>query len=111
MSDQMSAPLTKTNTSALISLLAGIAGLTFLPFVGSIVAVLLGQTARKEIDLSGGAQTGDGLARAGVILGWIGIGLAVIGVCFACVVILVSVGIPIWLAGSETSMLGLVHLI
>jgi hypothetical protein len=42
-----------------------------------IVAIVLGRSARKEIALSGGALSGDGMARAGVILGIIG---SVVGV-------------------------------
>ncbi|MGN6577309.1 MAG: DUF4190 domain-containing protein [Nocardioides sp.] len=42
-----------------------------------IVAVVLGRSAQKEIALSMGALTGDGMAKAGVILGIIG---SVIGV-------------------------------
>jgi len=73
-----------TNTMALVSLIAGIVGLTIFPFVGSIVAVITGNIGRKEIAASAGAQSGDGLALAGLIMGWIGVGLGVIGICLAC---------------------------
>ncbi len=73
-----------TNTMALVSLIAGIVGLTFFPFIGSIVAVITGNIGRKEIAASAGTQTGDGMAKAGLIMGWIGIGLGVIGICLAC---------------------------
>lgn len=77
-------PGTKTNTMALVSLIAGILGLTMFPFLGSIAAVITGNIGRKEIAASGGAETGDGLAMAGVIMGWIGIGLGLLGICMAC---------------------------
>jgi hypothetical protein len=37
--------------------------------------------ARKEIRNSRGAMQGEGLAKAGIVLGWIGVGLAVMGIC------------------------------
>lgn len=61
----------KTNALAVISLVFGI---LWLFWIGSLVAVITGHMARKEIERSGGAQSGDGLAIAGLVLGWIGIG-------------------------------------
>lgn len=75
------------STTAIISLIAGILGLTVLPFIGSIVAVITGPMAKREIAESGGGLSGEGLATAGTVLGWIGIGLAVLGCCIATAVI------------------------
>ena len=66
----------KTNTLAIVALVAGIAGLTVIPFVSSIVAVVTGHMARKEVRRTG--EQGDGLALAGLITGYIGIGLGVL---------------------------------
>lgn len=77
-------PVAAPNSSmAIVSLVAGILGFTFFPFIGSIVAVITGGMAKKEIQNSGGTLGGEGLAKAGVILGWIGIGLGVLGFCIA----------------------------
>jgi hypothetical protein len=76
------------STMATVSLISGILGLTFLPFLGSIVALITGYMAKKEIVESRGAVGGDGSAKAGIILGWIGIGLSLCGVCIAGVAIL-----------------------
>jgi hypothetical protein len=46
-----------------------------------IPAVVLGRNARREILASGGQLTGDGMARAGVIMGWINIGLSILTIC------------------------------
>jgi hypothetical protein len=70
-----------TNDKALISLIAGILGLTLLPLIGSIVAVVTGGMARREIRDSAGAYGGEGMATAGLVLGWIGIALSGIGLC------------------------------
>lgn len=75
---QQYAPVTPTNTMAMLSMIAGIAGLTLLPVIGSIAAVIMGPMARKEMARTG--EQGQGMATAGVITGWIGIGLAVLGI-------------------------------
>jgi hypothetical protein len=66
----------QTNTLAIVSLVAGVAGLTVLPFLASIVAVVTGHIGRKELRAKG--QSGDGLAIAGLITGYIGIGLGLL---------------------------------
>ncbi len=77
------APRQENNTLALISLIASILGLTFIPTVGSIVGLILGYMARKQIRAGTGAVGGEGLAKAGISRGWIGVALAVIGMCIA----------------------------
>ena len=69
-------PAAKTNTLSIVALIAGIAGLTFVPFLSSIVAVVTGHMARKEIRRTG--EQGDGMAVAGLITGYIGIGFGVL---------------------------------
>lgn len=65
-----------TNGKATIALVVGIASL-LLSFcclgVAGIVAVVLGMKARSEISASGGRQTGDGMALAGIITGAVGV--------------------------------------
>jgi len=101
-----SIPQTTPNSSlALVSLVAGILGLTALPTIGSIAALVTGYMARKEIRESGGALGGDGMATAGLILGWIGVGLLLIGICIACVAFaLIPLGIITY--GTETFLPG-----
>ncbi len=70
-----------TSNLAIISLVAGVLGFTLFPVAGSIIAVITGYLARKEIQESAGTLGGDGLALAGLILGWVGVGLAVLGFC------------------------------
>ncbi len=49
-----------------------------IPIIGSIAAIILGYSARKEIARTPGLE-GDGLAAAGIILGWIGLAFVVVG--------------------------------
>ena len=79
-----------TSGLAIGSLIASILGLTLLPTIGSVIGLILGYMARSQIRDSGGAIGGEGLAKAGIILGWIGVALAVLGVCL---VILAWVGV------------------
>ena len=50
--------------------------LVFVCGVGSILAVVFGNMARKQIRERG--EQGDGLAVAGIVIGWVGIGLVVL---------------------------------
>jgi hypothetical protein len=74
-------PAQQNSTTAIISLIAGILGLVAFPIIGSIIAVITGHMAKNEIARSGGAIGGGGLATAGLILGYIGVGLTVLGLC------------------------------
>lgn len=70
----------QTSGLAITSLVSGILGWTLLPLIGSLVAILTGHMARGEIRRSNGQLDGDGLAVAGLVLGWISIGLMVLAV-------------------------------
>jgi hypothetical protein len=83
-----------TSTMALVSLIAGILGLTLFPVIGSIIAIVTGMQARGETRTNPPRASGDGLATAGIIMGWIGVGLGVLGICIACVAFLPLLGLP-----------------
>lgn len=65
-----------TNGLAIASLVSSIAG--FFCGVGYIVGIVFGFIAMKQIDESGGTQGGRGLALAGVIIGFVSIGIGVL---------------------------------
>jgi membrane protein YqaA with SNARE-associated domain len=69
-----------TSGLATASLIFGILGLTLLPTLGSVVAVILGYMAKSEINSSAGQLEGSGLATAGLVLGYIGLGLTLLGI-------------------------------
>ena len=62
----------KTNAMAIWSLVLSIVFLIVLGIL-EIIPIILGYQARKQIKASGGYQTGDGIALAGIVLGWIGL--------------------------------------
>jgi hypothetical protein len=84
----MNAP-SPTNTAAVVSLATGIASWVLLPFLAAIVAVIAGHMARGQIAREGG--DGDGLALAGLVLGYLNIAFCVL-LLFALVFGLLGLG-------------------
>jgi len=66
----MNASVKQTSSLAIISLASGILGWTFLPLIASIIAIVTGHMARAEIRRNPEGLEGDGLALAGLILGY-----------------------------------------
>ena len=77
-----------TSAWSIISLISGIANFVGFPFWGAVVALITGYVAKSEIEKSNGRVGGERLARAGLILGWIGIGLGLLTFCLAALVVL-----------------------
>ena len=80
------------STLSLTSLIMGILGWFVIPIVGAIIAVITGHMAKKEIRESNGALAGDGMATAGLLLGYSNL---VLGLCVCLALIL----FPALLAG------------
>ncbi|MDI1253744.1 DUF4190 domain-containing protein [Thermomonas sp.] len=76
----MNAVTRTTSAMAIISLVSGILGWTLVPFLGSIVAVITGHMARGEIRRAPDRLDGDGMAIAGLILGYASIAMAILAV-------------------------------
>ncbi|MBN1137489.1 MAG: DUF4190 domain-containing protein [Anaerolineae bacterium] len=70
-----------TSGMAVASLILGIAGLTVVPTIGSVLALILGYMARRDIRQRPTETTGEGMATAGIVMGWIGVVLTVLAVC------------------------------
>lgn len=71
-------PPAPTNPLAIVSLVLSILGaIAVLPLLGSIGGIITGHIARGQVRERG--EQGDGLAKAGVIVGWVGLALAVLG--------------------------------
>ena len=68
-------PPRRTNGLAIASMVLGI---VWLYWLGSVLALVFGYIARRQIRERG--ESGDGMAIAGIVLGWVGIGLAVLAV-------------------------------
>ena len=87
----------QTSSMAVVSLVLGIASYFVIPLLGAIAAIITGNLARKEIRQNPENLTGEGMAKWGMILGWVNVGLSAIGVCvalfFAVMVVLAALGI------------------
>jgi hypothetical protein len=67
-----------TNAMAVASMVLGI---LWIYWIGSILALVFGYIAKKQIRERG--ESGGGMATAGIVLGWIGIGLLVLVIILA----------------------------
>jgi hypothetical protein len=66
----MPAALSTTNGLAIAAMVLGI---VWVFWIGSILALVFGHVARDQIRRTG--QGGDGMAVAGIVLGWVGVGV------------------------------------
>lgn len=64
------APPRPTNGMAVASMVLGI---IWIYWIGSILALIFGYVARSQIRRTG--EGGDGMAVAGIVLGWVGVGI------------------------------------
>ena len=72
LEDRLTAP--QTNVLSIISLVLSLLGVltTFIiPIVAQIAAIICGHIARSQIRRSGGAETGSGMALAGLIISYL----------------------------------------
>ncbi|HEU0182561.1 DUF4190 domain-containing protein [Agromyces sp. NPDC004153] len=77
-------PAKKTNVLAIVSLIASIAGFVIAWGIGSIVGIICGHISLSQIKKTG--EEGRGLAVAGLIVGYIGLALAILSVIVLAIV-------------------------
>ena len=83
------------STKAILSLVFGILGLTCMCILTGIPAIILGFLARKEIRESKGQKTGNGMAIAGIAMGFISTVIIPL--------LLVAISVPNFLEAQERS--------
>jgi hypothetical protein len=83
----MNAVAPTTSTSAIVSLIFGILSWVFIPVVGALVAIIAGHIARSEIRNAHGRIEGDGLAVAGLILGYLQLAFIAAALAFVFLVL------------------------
>jgi hypothetical protein len=59
-----------THPLAIVSLVSSLVGLTIAPCIAGIAAVVTGHMARREMQANPGRYSGDGLALAGLLIGY-----------------------------------------
>ena len=84
-----------TSSLAIVSLVFGVLAWCMLPFVGALVAVVCGHLARNEIRRAPVDQRieGDGMAIAGMALGYLQLALSVLAVFFLIAALFFGLGI------------------
>ncbi|MEI8132309.1 MAG: DUF4190 domain-containing protein [Leptolinea sp.] len=90
--------VTETSGWAIFSLISGILGWLGVFGLGGLIAVIAGHIAKNQIRNNRGRIGGEGLATAGLVLGYLNIGLAIAGGCFALLVFGGLVSMPICFA-------------
>jgi hypothetical protein len=79
----------ETSGKAIASLVLGVGGFVIFPLVLSILAIVFGRSAKREIAERPGLG-GAGLATAGIVLGWIGVAVVALAVLFIALVVVAS---------------------
>ncbi|MDQ3574397.1 MAG: hypothetical protein M3404_05655 [Actinomycetota bacterium] len=79
-------PPPQTEGTAITALVLSISSFMICPVIPAVVALVLCSSARRKIEESGGALTGEGLVTAARIVSWVNIGL-----CGAAIVLFVIV--------------------
>jgi hypothetical protein len=104
------APVVKQDSGlAVASLVSGLVGWTFVPVLGTIAAIILGHLAKKEIRDSNGTLGGDGMALAGLILGYVQIGLVIlVTICVLAFAFAVAAGITSGVSNYSTLALNMI---
>jgi hypothetical protein len=96
----VNAQIKQTNNLAIVSLVSGLLGWTLLPWIGSIVAIVTGHMARGEIRRNPDTQEGDGLAVAGLVMGW---GMVALSVLAVVAIFMFCGGLALFLAWAGAS--------
>lgn len=87
-----------TSSMAIVSLVFGILAWVMLPFVGALIAVICGHLARAEIRRAPVDQRieGDGMAVAGLVLGYVQLTFSVLAVIFVIAMLVFGFGFAHW---------------
>ena len=83
------------STMAMISMIAGIVGWVLVPLLGSLVAIITGHMAKREIRESMGQLGGDGMATAGLVMGYLQLVPTILCICVVVIMLAMGMSIPI----------------
>lgn len=94
LSQQPEPLYTRTSTTAILSLISGLLAWFGVFGLGGILAVIFGHLAKNEIKKGAGLVSGDGLATAGLVLGYLNIALSLCGLCFFLLILIGAISAP-----------------
>lgn len=75
-----------------MALVCAIASWVALPLFPAIAALVVGSSARRDIDASGGRLTGEGLVTAARVIAWINLGLCALAAVVVVGILALAVG-------------------
>jgi Domain of unknown function (DUF4190) len=81
----------QTEGTAITALVLSIASFVICPVIPAIVALFLVGSAKRKIETSGGALTGEGLVTAAKIVSWVNLGLWGAGIVLFGILIAIGV--------------------
>lgn len=81
---------TRTNPLAIVSLVASLVGIFVIPVIGQIVGIVTGHISLKQIKASG--ERGRGMGLAGLLIGYISLGLGALIVIGFVILVAVTAG-------------------
>jgi hypothetical protein len=90
-------PPLPVNTLAVASLILGITSYNFLPIIGAIAAVVTGHIAKQDFKANPYKYSGEGLATAGLILGYAHLALAFLTLVFIFIGLLMLPSFADWI--------------
>lgn len=85
-----------TSGYAIASLICSLLGYVGVLGFGTILGIIFGHLALREIDRSNGMLQGRGMAQAGLILGYIAVGIGVLALLVFLVIAIVGSGAAIF---------------
>lgn len=88
-------PALPNSSYAIISLISGIMAWLGIFGLGGVLAVIFGHLAKKEIHENPQSVGGDGLATAGLVLGYANIALTLFGLCIFTLILLGVMASPL----------------
>lgn len=74
-------PVTSAVTTNGLAIASMVLGICWVYWIGSILALVFGYIARRQIKTNG--QKGDGMAIAGIVLGWVGVATLIVVIIVA----------------------------
>ena len=78
-----------TDGMCIASLVMGVGAFLVCPLVFAVLAVIFGYLGRRNVEESRGSLEGEGLALAGIILGWINIAIILLFVIVTVIVVVI----------------------
>jgi uncharacterized membrane protein YjgN (DUF898 family) len=77
-----------TEDKAVISMVLGILSLVSFSILAGIPAIIVGNMSRNNIRASAGRLGGEGMATAGIVMGWVSVGLAGLAVLVVIIILI-----------------------